>query len=465
MNRTIYTGCELVKLQPGTKKIMAGSPPATVDYPGNAAARNGTGGLIVIDIDGKNGGSFQTLFKAVPEIRQAPTTVVTTASPESYHLVYRLPKRFNPRTGIRLVTSGVEVPTWYTLPGSVVDGVTYRLDSKYPVADAPGQLLELLEHGTTTAAEEYEATGTGDAEPLLRRLADSPPGERNSTFLEVAFPVLGILGPDAGALELEHAWPGDEAEILHKINSALERWDTGHTSARRISRARARRIDTALARAVFGPWRGKAGTVQRRVFHAIARRCYQHNELTVSYATGSIAVDTGTYPHRVAKALVALEDSGLILSGDGYRTLVLGEESGDYPEPLGGSPLLDPNHPVWLSEELRARHSQVFAYHLAGVDSATRIAEGSGLSRRSVHTYRGDLERAGAFDATADWERLERSGTERREKVREYVSESLERLEKLEQEQTTSTSPVIGWEPADPLSRRAMEEEALSEPF
>lgn len=464
MDRSIYTGCELVKLQPNTKKVMAGSPPATVDHPGNAAARNGTGGLIVVDIDGKNGGSLDLLFRAVPEFQHARTTTVTTASPNSYHLVYRIPERLKPRTGFSIVGNGVEVPPFYVLPGSTVAGVPYRSGDQ-PVADAPAQLLELLEPGTITEAEYNEETGgTGGAEHLLQKLTDAPPGQRNAAFLEVAFPVLGILGPDAGAAALELAWPGEESEIQHKVASALRGLDSEHTSTRRVSRARARRTSAALDRALFGAFRGKPGTVQRRVLHAIATRCHRDNELSVYYATGSIAVDTGTYPHRVTDALKALEEQGLVVSHNGYRTLVMTDDPGEYPEPPGYSELLSPNHPVWLSEHLSGRHSQVFAYHLAGVDSATRVARGSGISRQTVTGCRAELEAAGVLDATADWESLTLSGAQRRERVRENVSESLERLERLEQEREQPTETGSDpWEPPDPHSRRALEEQALSE--
>lgn len=115
--------------------------------------------------------------------------------------------------------------------------------------------------------------------------------------------------------------------------------------------------------------------------------------------------------------------------------------------------LVNPNHPVWLSEHLDGRHSQVFAYRLAGEESATRILRGSGLSRTMVYKALADLREAGLLDGAADMPALEVSGEQRIERIRKRVTDSLDRKQQYEKQaeeehtevQVPPSSPPPGW--------------------
>ena len=67
-------GCVVVPCQTGTKKLIRGAGEWTAEgsranrdkLTGNAAMRNGTGGLLVVDVDAKNGGSLDLMAHRFP---------------------------------------------------------------------------------------------------------------------------------------------------------------------------------------------------------------------------------------------------------------------------------------------------------------------------------------------------------------------------------------------------------------
>lgn len=470
-NRELYSGCELIQLQNNTKAFKKGNPPATVDYRGGIAAVNGSGGLVVVDIDGKNDGTLEALHKALPGTRGLDTRVVSTASKNSWHVVYRLPDGFTIRTGIHIAADGVEVPPFYVLPGSRYKGVEYTVVEDHPVADAPEDLLAVLDAGLVVLDDDddgeqvtEEPTGPEGVDELLQRLAKSPAGTRNATYLAVALQVLDILGPEAGAEALRKAWPGDEEELEHKLSSSLR--GTGFVPGpRKVSGRRAELINRLARLVVFGPWKGRAGTMHRRVLWTVMARCLQQHQLTVRYATNSLAVDSGTYPSRVTDALDALSDAGWIVTSRGIITVCVRPTGEDLPDlPVG---LAEPNNPVWFTDRLNGRHSQVLAWYLAGERTGGRIASRSGISRQAVSEQLKALAELGVLGADVDMlDALAADGIERRDCIRKYVEERLERKQAFEESlQPEETSDHLGRKvPPKSVVRRPPPESNQSQP-
>ncbi|WP_271799232.1 bifunctional DNA primase/polymerase [Dietzia maris] len=432
-HRQLYVDCELYQLQNNVKHFKPGKPPARIDYRGGIAALNGSGGLIVVDIDGKNGGTKESLARALPGTENLPTRTVATASPDSWHLVYRLPAGFAARTDIRIAAKGVEVPIHFTLPGSQVHGVEYRVVDESPPAIAPDDLLAVLDRGELSADSEEIPIPEGDidTEALIARLRQAPPGRRNETYTKVAMAIVATLGPEAGAEAIRLAWPGDEAELEHKLASTLGTSHYKPGTARRVSEARADVLDRLMSQVMYGPWHGRSGTMRRRVMWAILSRCLQRNELTVPYATGTLAVDSGTYPNRVSEALVDLELGGWIVSGNGLITVCIRSGADDLPKVVFGLP--EPTDAIWLADRIRGRHSQVFAWCLAGVESGTAIAHRIGVSRNTASEQLRTLRTTGVLAGSSEvLAQLAETGRQRQEAVRAFVTEKLERKQEFE---------------------------------
>src|ERR1700758_1980937 len=93
-------GCVVLPCQSGTKKLVGGvgewkaenSRANRHKLAGNAAMRNGTGGLLVVDVDAKNGGSLDVMAKRFPG--STATRTIQTVSPGEHgfglQLVYSL---------------------------------------------------------------------------------------------------------------------------------------------------------------------------------------------------------------------------------------------------------------------------------------------------------------------------------------------------------------------------------------
>ena len=126
-------------MEPGSGQLR--TPWANRDkLTGNAAIRNGTGGLLVVDIDAKNGGSLEVMAERFPG--NTMTRTIHTVSPGEHglglHLVYSLPDGFKIRPTVLVRDDEgrpmIEVAPFAMLPGSRArgaDGVmrTYKVDS------------------------------------------------------------------------------------------------------------------------------------------------------------------------------------------------------------------------------------------------------------------------------------------------------------------------------------------------
>lgn len=112
---------------------------------GNAMLKNGTGGLLVVDIDPKNGGSVESLRRRFPDLLDTRTVQTVTPHPDGFgvHLIYTIPDDVRVATNRRLGV-GIDVPHWAMLPGSKFvgdDGIErmYELiDDREPAAAPRG---------------------------------------------------------------------------------------------------------------------------------------------------------------------------------------------------------------------------------------------------------------------------------------------------------------------------------------
>ncbi|WP_459979964.1 bifunctional DNA primase/polymerase, partial [Mycobacterium avium] len=82
---------------------------------------NGTGGLLVIDIDPKNGGSVDLLRQRFPDLPDTRTVSTVTPHPDGpgVHLIFTIPDDVSVATNRGLGT-GIDVPHSVLVPGSKV---------------------------------------------------------------------------------------------------------------------------------------------------------------------------------------------------------------------------------------------------------------------------------------------------------------------------------------------------------
>src|SRR5271166_1721648 len=191
---------------------------------GNAKVRNGTGGLLIVDIDPKNGGSVESLrqrFAALPDTRTVRTVTQHPDGP-GVHLIFTIPSDVAVATN-RPLGDGIDVPDAVMLPGSIFRGDdkvdrTYTLVNDVEPAPAPLALIAAVDKGQ--ASKDSRSVHPGEAAglvaTLLQKWADAGPSERNAVFTEVAIPILRTAGNE-GADMLRYAYSGDNAEELEQM--------------------------------------------------------------------------------------------------------------------------------------------------------------------------------------------------------------------------------------------------------
>ncbi|WP_174518124.1 bifunctional DNA primase/polymerase, partial [Mycobacteroides abscessus] len=164
----------------------------------NAKVRNGTGGLLIVDIDPKNGGSIESLRQRFPDLPETRIVRTVTQHPNGLgvHLIFTIPEDVAVATN-RALGTGIDVPDAVMLPGSQVkcdDGVirAYELVRDVEPAPAPLALIAAVDRGQES--EQTASVGPDYSDELIDSLVDrfaaSAPGERNAVYNQVAFPVL-----------------------------------------------------------------------------------------------------------------------------------------------------------------------------------------------------------------------------------------------------------------------------------
>ena len=488
-----FAAVTAVRCKPGSKDIMPGAPTIEPTALVNRAGVNGSGGLVIIDFDGKNGASKAELFAAFPGMLEVPTLVISTASSGCWHYVYRWPseKFIRKDAGSVMLVPGVEVPHFYMMYGSVVQRRRYEVIEDNPVADLPADLYAVLvgdwvEEAVAPLAAAWTSGGEeARARRLLERFSEYEPGRTNEKFLQTALPVLGILGVDRGTAALEAAWPNPdtpEAEISRRVASAVAKFDPEarpEAVLTKYSRTRRAIALAVLEEARYGVWRGHHAPNDRRILLAVAWRCFEDNELTAHYPAETIANRVGIKPADVRASIRRLQEAGWLVwikehglvsltCSELVRLTIKGDKNiGDIGEVTLGS-LLHPVDRVWRSGSLRARHAQMFDLVDAGVRTRRELQERSGAGRTTVHETVGRLVSAGLLEekdgllrvaagAVSAARELRADAEETYSKVRAGIDRDHDRLDDYRQRQRAEAELLIEESLRD--YRREMEEE------
>ncbi len=107
----------------------------------NAKVINGSGRLLIVDVDPKNGGSVDALRRRFPDLPETRTVRTSTPHPAGFgsHLLFTIPG--DVRLSGRGLGPGIDVPHSVLLPGSVVTGGD-GVDRKYELIDALDQIAK-----------------------------------------------------------------------------------------------------------------------------------------------------------------------------------------------------------------------------------------------------------------------------------------------------------------------------------
>lgn len=379
----------------------------------NAKVRNGTGGLLIVDVDPKNGGSVEALRQRFPDLPDTRTVQTVTQHPDGpgVHLIFTIPDDVAVAVN-RPLGVGIDVPESVMLPGSHVkcdDGIVrmYTLVNAIEPAPAPLALIAAVdkgqESGTATPIDLDDADGIVSA--LVSRFANAGPGERNAVFTEVALPVLRAKG-DEGADMLRFAYSGDDDEEFEQmLKSAMQKAGmSASMSASPMSRLRSRYLDKFLRctmeDARYGRW---SNASDRKVMSAILSMCSSVGGTTTPpLSFRDLALMSGIETKTVATAVARLLDTGrlyVVTTGDdgireyapvGEMTTAGSKGTG----PLRGL-LVDPLHDVWLGSGLTGRSSHVFDLVDVGYRKAFQIAEAGGMGRDTARDALSTLVNVG----------------------------------------------------------------------
>jgi hypothetical protein len=195
--------------------------------------------LVVLDVDVKSGKRGDlSLLQLEMDGFELPSTFTVSTPSGGEHLYFRTPKAV--RQGVDLLGNGLDIRSLggYVIgPGSVIDGRTYEIAHKVPIAQAPQWLIDRL--GTAKAREEAQPASLPGTDPgraaqrASQWLASYAPvategaGGDAETFKVAAR--LKDLGCDADqALELMAPWndrclpPWTQEELETKVRNAFK---------------------------------------------------------------------------------------------------------------------------------------------------------------------------------------------------------------------------------------------------
>jgi Bifunctional DNA primase/polymerase, N-terminal len=449
---------------------------------GNAKVRNGTGGLLIVDIDPKNGGSVESLrqrFPGLPDTRTVKTVTQDLAGP-GVHLIFAIPSDVAVAAN-RPLGTGIDVPVDAMLPGSVFrgdDGLdrTYTLVNDVEPAPPPLALIAAVDKGQES--EQTTPLDPGDSEKivatLLKKLAAAGPGERNPVFTQVALPILRAKG-DEGADLLRYAYPGDDhKEFEQMLNSAMQKLGM---SVSPMSRLRSRYVDEWLQSATedarYGKWTHAS---DRKVMFAVVSACSSTGGTTTPlFSLRDLAERSGIETKTVRTSVSRLIASGRLYvvrtADDGPREYspIVGEMT--TVDSKGATPLkgllVDPVHDVWLSDGLTGRASHVFDLVDVGNRKASLVAAAGGMGRDTARDALTALVNVGLLEKEgtaytvpadvvdiADRVAMERGGLERALRLADRIQEERARPR-------GDAVPRVAEESDDDRRRREEDEELM----
>lgn len=334
-------GCVVIPCRPGTKSLVRGAGDWTLEdsranvdkLGGNAALRNGTGGLLVVDVDSKHGGTTDLMTQRFPG--STPTRVIQTVSPGEHglglQLIYTLPEGFGIRPTV-LVRNGegspmIEVAPFAMLPGSRArgaDGVvrTYDILNDVLPQPAPPELLALIE-ARRVVGESQSVEISGDPkftraqlETRLARIADAGEGQRNDVFTQHALPVIRLcnaLGEDPEAvLEAAYERSGgtDHRWLASAVRSAMKRSSEEPAGRLELGALARHRLNAMEVWARYAPWPGPSGPSDRRVFLALVDSCLDYGRTDTALGRRKLALKAGLSKETVDASLKRLQAAG-----------------------------------------------------------------------------------------------------------------------------------------------------------
>jgi len=388
----------------------------------NAKVINGSGRLLIVDVDPKNGGSVDALRRRFPDLPETRSVRTSTPHPAGFgtHLLFTIPG--DARLSGRGLGVGIDVPHSVLLPGSVVTGSDgmdrkYELTNDIEPAPAPLSLIAAVDKGEIVGlpSSDDPTENLDDDElvaTLVDRFSDAPPGGRNDVFTAVAPVVIRLKGAEGADMLLSAYLGDDENWITAAVTSALEKY--GDSSAPGSLIRRSKYVSTALLTAWqsarFGTWTGRTGTTDRKVFLAVAHRCKAAQTMTTKSSVRTVALLTGLEPKTVSAALERLAKSGRLCvvgtteDGSHEYAPIVGEMTTVVSKEIAPSRELcvDPFHVVWLADGLTGRHSQALDLVSVGIRRASEIAKAGGMSSDAARD---------ALRALVDAGMLERDGT------------------------------------------------------
>ena len=431
--------CVVVPCQAGTKKLIRGAGEWAAEdsranpdsLTRNAAMRNGTGGLLVVDIDAKNGGSLDLMAERFPG--NAVTRMIQTVSPGKHglglQLIYALPDGFKISPTV-LVRDGegrpmIEVASFSMLPGSTArgaDGVVRAYEVVRDVEPSPAT-LELLAsvEARRVAGEAQPVDAVGDVKEARARLdvhlgciSAAGGGQRNSSFIENALPVVrlcAVLGEDPETvltMAYEKSGGGDGRWVAAAVRSAIRRAAEEPAGRLGLGPLAVRRLVEMRTWALFAPWPGPSGPSDRRVFVAVISVCLEQGRTDTALGSRGLALRAGLTKETVAASLKRLEAAGrlqvarvgeklALLPGVERQqvvnfavkrpTLAPDDNTHILPPlvregiPIGCVYVVDPLHMVWSvpsTDEgagLNGRHGHLFDLVCAGLTTARALGD------------------------------------------------------------------------------------------
>lgn len=433
----IYGDVECFKAQWGTKKFVKGPVPIAPNATGNRKGKNGSGGVIVIDVDiredsPEKSANIERLFDTFPGIKATPTLTIKSKSAKAFHMVYRWPDEYP--LPVSSATSdalgkGVEMPSHYMMPNSVVDGVKYDVGNDRPVAVIPTDLaLVLMRDTRDTGIQRQVSRRVTNVDSLLSQIANAPDGERNNVWKKIAPALIRELGAELALEEIALVWPGSETqdELRQKVQSTARYiganpHDAGALSVVIPSWRRHSLLSDLMERVRYGAWSGGGGANDRRVMLALVIKALDDCQLIVKYPVETMCNHIGTKRDTVEASLRRLHESGLISFassndtndgiGWGHYGLIRpvlgcllhqGEyiinnnisfdgisfrdipsiKSREYPYQNHGT--LEPLSRVWRADGLMGRHGQLFDLVDSGVDTRAKLIKVSGAGKSTV---------------------------------------------------------------------------------